>query len=541
MTRDSRPNILFVYSDQHRSDWLGCAAEYPQDIPVRTPNLDRLAAGGIRFTNAVCPSPLCSPSRVCLAVGREYHHNGGVQDNRQCHSFCTETFYTRLRDSGYYTFQAGKLDLSKGLDIPFTLPCTKLKHGRLSMAELGFCDMLEVIGKWAERYEHYVLPMDPYEEHLARCGLFEANVSDMSNRKQRGCPRLPTTPTVLPDEHYKDNWITQRSLEMLNAAPSDRPWFFQFNLDNPHDPNDITCRMERECRGRDIPGPRCANNHFTTEEHLAMRQNYTAQVENNDRLIGMVLDEISRRGELDNTLIVYTSDHGEMLGDHGAFGKSRWWWQSTGVPLIVSGPGVVRGAVNSDPVTNLDLSATFLDYASAGIPDDYDSRSMRGVLTGGSEKLRAHVLSGMVEGSDRNWRMVFDGRYRLVRDNTTSRDMLFDLSADPDEETDIASGHGETVRTMASGIPDERPMEPQPYVVIEPDPLSYGVYNVHGGALGNIASPVDKVELFHNGRKISEVQTNLAIANLRGLAPGTHTFKVVAADKFTAEAALTLK
>jgi len=212
-----------------------------------------------------------------------------------------------------------------------------------------------------------------------------------------------------------------------------------------------------------------------------------------------------------------------------------------GVPLIVNGPGVVRGEVNTDPVTNLDLSATFLDYASAGIPDDYDSRSMRSVLEGGSGKLRDHVLSGMVDGTTVNWRAVFDGRYKFVRDNITERDMLFDLSADPYEETDVAAGHAETVGEMASLLPDEQPMTPQPYVIIRPDPFNQGVYNVHAGARGNVTSPVNKVAMFHNGRKISEVQTNLAIANLRGLAPGTHRFKVVANDSFTAEAELLLK
>ena len=536
MSGERRPNILFVYCDQHRPDWLGCATEYPSDIPVRTPNLDRLAAGGVRFTNAVCPSPLCSPSRVCLAAGKEYHNNGGVADNLQCYAFSNETFYTRLRDVGYYTFQAGKLDLSKGLDIPFSLPSSKLKHGRLSMDELGFREMLGVIGRWAERYDHYAFPMDPYEEYLERRGLFDVNMRDMSSRKHRRCSRYLTTPTELPDEYYKDNWITRRAIAMLNEAPPDRPWFLQLNFDNPHDPSDITRRMEQQIRSRDIPGPHNPGDEFTSDNHLAMRQNYTAQVENNDRLIGVVLEELAARRELDNTLIVYTSDHGDMLGDGGMFGKGRWGWQSSGVPLIVSGPGVESGAVNTDPVTNLDLAATFLDYASAGVPDDYDSISMRPVLADPTARVRDHVISGIVNGPARAWRMVFDGRYKLVRDSRAIGPKLFDLTDDPFEETDIAVGHPEMVRRLAEFLPEYEPVTPEPYVMVRPDPLHPGAYNVHAGAASSVANPVYSVEVYHNSRSVGEVRTNLAIINIPDLTPGVHAFRVVSPDEgLTAE------
>jgi arylsulfatase len=540
MSKGSRPNILFIYCDQHRPDWLGCASEYPDDIPVRTPNLDRLAAGGVRFTNAVCPAPLCSPSRVCLAVGKEYHNNGGVLDNLQCHSFNNETFYTRLRQAGYHTLQAGKLDLSKGLDIPFSLPSVRLKHGRLSMDELGFCDMLGVIGKWAERYDHYAFPMDPYEEHLHRHGLFNTHLSDMDNRKHSHCPRYLTEPTDLPDEHYKDNWVTRHAIEILVSAPAGQPWFMQLNLDNPHDPSDITRRMEAECRGLDIPAPHNSGDEFTPGEHLAMRQNYTAQVENNDRLIGLVLDEVTRRGEMDNTLIVYTSDHGEMLGDAGAFGKCRWQWESSGIPLIVSGPGVISDTVNADPVTNVDLAATFMDYASAGIPDDYDSISMRPVLEGSNEPARDYVLSGMLHGPAGSWLMAFDGRYKLVRDVDAGTDMLFDLVGDPFEEIDVAATHPELAGKLAANIPACEPMTPEPYVIVRPDPLHPGRYNVHAGARASVANPVYRVVLHHNGVKISEARTNLALVEIPNLAPGRHTFKVILPDGLTAETEITV-
>ena len=103
-----KPNILFVLPDQHRPDWLGCNP----DLPVRTPNLDRLARNGIRFTNAFTPSPLCSPARACLAAGRDYGRCG-VRNNRQNTPLSLPTYYQALRDAGYEVAGVGKFDLHK--------------------------------------------------------------------------------------------------------------------------------------------------------------------------------------------------------------------------------------------------------------------------------------------------------------------------------------------------------------------------------------------------------------------------------------------
>jgi len=395
--------------------------------------------------------------------------------------------------------------------------------------------MTGVIGKWAERYDHYAFPMDPYEEYLKQQGLFNVNLSDMDSRKHPLCSRFRTEPTDLPDEHYKDNWVTRRAVEMFDAVPGRVPWFLQLNFDNPHDPSDITRSMEAGCRGRDIPGPHKSGDEFTPGEHLAMRQNYTAQVENNDRLVGIVLDELTRRGEMENTLIVYTSDHGEMLGDAGAFGKCRWRWESSGVPLIVSGPGVVGGAINADPVTNLDLAATFLDYASAGVPEDYDSISIRPVLEGSESRMRDHVLSGMLNGPAGSWRMVFDGRYKLVRTDQSDADMLFDLENDPFEEIDVSEANPEITRKLAALVPEYNPITPEPYVMVRPDPLRPGAYNVHAGARSTVSNPVYELELYHNSERISQARTNLAIVKIPHLEGGTHTFKAVLPDGQTAE------
>jgi arylsulfatase A-like enzyme len=538
--RARRPNILFVYVDQQRPDWLGCAGEFPEKIPVITPHLDRLAANGVRFTNAVCPAPVCAASRNCLASGAEYHNNGGNWGNSHCFPMSRLSFYAHLRDAGYHVLQAGKLDLTKGLDIPFVPTTVKPKHGKTSMLELGFSDMLEVIGKWAGegawggRFTTDKFPIDPYEIHLQAKGLFEAYRDDFMTRDRLG-DRAYTDPAPLEDADYKDNWITERLIEMVARVPGGKPWFAQLNLDNPHGPNDITKRMEGTVRGRDMPRPFKVDSQFTSEKHVAMRQNYTAQVENNDRLVGRFLEYLRQSGQFENTLVVFSADHGEMMGDHGLFGKGKWYWQSSHVPLIISGPGVLSGRVISAPATNMDLAATFLEYAGVPTPADMDSRSMKGLIEGKTSSHRDHVLSGLGMTSN-GWRMAYDGRYKLIKYTRKGTLHLYDRQTDPYETSDVAAQHPAVVTRLAARFAEERPMTPEPFIVIKRDPEGDAhTFNVHAGAVGNVARPVQKVELYHNGVKIDEKPLNLAIANIKGLTAGRHVFKVVVDGEFTKE------
>jgi arylsulfatase A-like enzyme len=200
--------------------------------------------------------------------------------------------------------------------------------------------------------------------------------------------------------------------------------------------------MERRWRGVEHPPP-VNNTQLTPEEHDAVRQNYSAMVENIDRWLGVYVEELEKRGELDNTLIVFSSDHGDMLGDHNQWGKSKPRHGSAGVPLVVWGPGVQRGVTCDLPMTNLDLAATFLDYAGLPVPEGMDSRSLRPLLVGETEQHREYVLSGL-----QSWRLVFDGRHKYVRE-ADGGETLFDLEKDPQEKRDIAEDEPEVVARRA--------------------------------------------------------------------------------------------
>lgn len=425
---DKRPNILFFFPDQLRFDWIGGGPK----IPVRTPNLDRLSDLGTRFRRAVVASPLCAPSRACLAAGKEYDRCG-VASNRQDYPLEQRTYYSLLRESGYHVAGCGKLDLHKatldwGLD------------GKRLIGEWGFSDGIDNAGKFDAIRSGAVTPKDPYMAYMHRRELAAIHVADFRTRAKLGYQA--TFPTPLPEEAYCDNWVANNGLELMKRFPKAKPWHLVVNFTGPHNPMDITRRMEKLGRGRRFRQPN-GSLEYTPEIHVAIRQNYSAMVENIDRWLGVYMEELRRRGELENTLIVFSSDHGEMLGDHNRWGKSVPYQSSVGVPLIVSGPGVRRGVETGSLVSIMDLAATFLDYAGVPRPGEMDSRSLRPLLEGRTRLHREHLLSGLGK-----WRMVWDGRYKLIR-GFEAEPLLFDLEQDPLENMNIMAKAPEAAKRLA--------------------------------------------------------------------------------------------
>ncbi len=447
--RTNPPNILFFFPDQHRFDWIG----WNPDLPVRTPHLDALVRRGVRFTNALCPSPLCAPSRSILASGKDYDRCG-VPSNGHNYPIDCVTFYTLLKNAGYNVLGCGKFDLSKP-DKNWRGEDKKLhKSGKPYMDLWGFTDGIDNSGKHDAIQAYRKEKLCPYMTFLKKKGQVETHVKDFTTRHQY----KDTYPTKLTDEEYCDNWIAQSGLDLVRKVPKGKPWFLQVNFNGPHEPMDVTERMQIPWKGVQFPQPnRCEE--FTEEKHVEIRQNYAAMIENIDRWLGLYVEELKKRGELENTLIVYSSDHGEMLGDHGRWAKSVPYQPSVGVPLLIGGPGVKAARKIDVPTTTLDLPATFLDYARLPVPKEMDSRSLRPLIEAKTDRGRPFVRSGLGK-----WRLVFDGRYKLIRGfnpqrkkNTKTAEekkaqkeelLLFDLRKDPLENHDIAGKAPEIVERL---------------------------------------------------------------------------------------------
>ncbi|MBD3352145.1 MAG: sulfatase-like hydrolase/transferase, partial [Candidatus Lokiarchaeota archaeon] len=276
------------------------------------------------------------------------------------------------------------------------------------------------------------------------------------------------------DQDYGDNWIGRQGVRLIQNAPNNKPWFLVVNFNGPHSPMDVTKSMRE--RWRDVisfPMP-VDSDIFTEEENIGIRQNYSAMVENIDSWIAKFKQEIERRGESNNTIIVYASDHGEMLGDHNRKNKCVPWQGAVNVPLVIAGPNIENQEEIKHPVSLIDLYATFLDIAGVQIPKGVDSVSLKPVLERKKKVSERFVRSGLW-----NFRVVIRDKYKLVvgyRPTKTWKNevkiflkglirgqhhkkvrenkpiMLFDLANDPDELNNIAEDNPEIVMELKKNL-----------------------------------------------------------------------------------------
>ncbi len=431
-----RPNLLFFFPDQHRHDWVG----WNPDVPVPTPNLAALRDRGTNFTRAIVNSPVCAPSRACLASAMEYE-NCGVRGNGDQFPLDHPSYYRLLRYSGYHTMGCGKLDLDKP-GKSWNLDGSRYKE------PWGFSDLIDNVGKGDGMAAYLRDPVGPKDPYYAFLDSLEPPLgriwADELKRMRDDRENLwwgETNPVPLPDDAYCDNWIARNGLELLDRKPDGQPWHLVINFVGPHPPNDITESMAARYRGPDrvIDGfsqPDHYEGPFSAEKNLAIRQNYGAMIENIDRWLGIYIDYLRERGELDNTIIVYASDHGEMCGDHGRWGKSVPYSASAGVPLVMAGPGIRQGLESNALTSMIDVAATHLDYGEVKPAEGMQGRSLRPLLDSGQYSEREHQRSGLGK-----WRMVEDQRYKLVVGEIQGLDdkpRLFDREADPTENENIA-------------------------------------------------------------------------------------------------------
>jgi arylsulfatase A-like enzyme len=440
MNMPLQPNIIFFFPDQHRPDWLSGNP----NLSLRTPNINRLKSQGVMFTRAYTPSPLCAPARACLASGKAYNECP-APNNDYDYPLDIPTYYQALRRTGYRVVGVGKFDLHK--DTRDSLKLDWNLDGSRCLKEWGFTDGIDNEGKLdgSNSYRVDGKPKGPYLAYLQKLGLAETYIKE----HEQSSGYMGAYTTSLPDEAYCDNWLSENGLRFLRGFPKDQPWHLVVNFTGPHNPMDVTKSMRDKWAHTAFPLSH--NNDYPDQKALLRsRQNYAAMIENIDHQVGRFIDLVREREELENTLIVYTSDHGEMLGDHSRWGKGTWYSASVGIPLIVCGPGVKKGVVSDALVSLQDLAATFLDYAGTqGLPK-MEALSLRALLEGRKDDHRKYVISGLNE-----WRMVFDGRYKLIMGAEHSP-ILFDLQNDLLEDKNIAKNNPNIVKRLTQVIEFDR-------------------------------------------------------------------------------------
>ena len=440
-----RPNILFIMDDQHRHDYLGSAgADF-----LSTPNLDQLASDGVRFTQCTTNCPVCAPSRIGLASGFQPSRLGSTGNNSYLPDDTT-TYYERLRDADYRVGCVGKLDLAK----PDKYNGRDGDHPRLF--GWGFTHPVEVEGKMHAGMSD--TPQGPYGFELEERGLYQDFRADYRSRGGQGWIKNNSHDSILPTDAFADSYIGRRSTEWIDNIPDDFPWHLFVSFVGPHDPFDPPTEFADKYRTAEMPeaiAP-CSHNvpewianrrmDMSADEITEARRQYCAATELIDHQVGQILAALERRGMRENTCVIFASDHGEMLGDHGLFTKALPYEASVRVPLIAAGPGIPQNRVSNAMVELIDVNPTICSLAGLSPQEGIDAMSFHGLLRGTEDSHRSETVSAI-----RDFRMIRTAEYKLI-EYTDGSIHLFDLSNDPNEQTNMAAQNPELVSRLGDRL-----------------------------------------------------------------------------------------
>ncbi|MEW6360413.1 MAG: sulfatase-like hydrolase/transferase [Planctomycetota bacterium] len=445
MSRNTgKPNVLFIISDQHRHNYMACAgADF-----IRTPNMDRIAARGVRFTQCTTNCPVCAPARIGLATGLQPFRLGSLGNDSYLPRSAA-TYYQRLRDHGYRVGCVGKLDLAKPDHY-------NGRYGdRPCVFGWGFTHPEECEGKMHAGTSP--TPIGPYTYWLEERGLLKKFHEDYEARRVKGY-FMACHDSVLPTEAFEDAYIGRRAAEWIENAPDDFPWHYFVSFVGPHDPFDppteygdryrnaaMPKAITDDCRGK----PQWIRNRtkaFDQKDVAVTRRQYCGAIELIDDHIGMILDALERRGMAENTYIIYSSDHGEMLGDHGLYTKSVPYEAALRIPLIVAGPGIEAGRVSDALVEWIDLNPTICELAGLPAQENIDALSIVPVLHGEATEHRTEAISRIA-----HFALIRTRRHKLVQ-HVNDTPELYDLEADPDELRNIAPEGGDMKSDLRSRL-----------------------------------------------------------------------------------------
>jgi choline-sulfatase len=442
------PNILVVMADQHRGDMLGCAG----DAGILTPNLDALASRGVRFSRVSCQGPLCMPARASFMTER-YVRDHGVYTNWAEIPEDSPTYVWALREAGYHTAMLGKAHLYRD-EIR---EAAHIDEFAPRLQALGFTEVHETGDKFAPEIPNR------YTDHLRDRGLLDAYRRHIADRSYQGdnetgqnatkrVPMWDATPMPVPLADYVDAWHGDLAVQWIEQYERAEPFFLFVGFPGPHDPwdapreavaryADVEVSMPRSTQRPDTDGTGryaallnsflwLSDTETMTEDAIrGMRRAYSADITVIDDAVGRILLALERKGLRDDTWVIYTSDHGEMGGNHGMMSKCVLYEPAVRVPLIVQPPGGCDAQVVDGLVDHLDVPATIREIAGAPAIEGSEGRSL--LDQGGAE--RAVSIS-------ENWGFAsFETtRHKLVVDEDACEPcQLFDLGEDPNEDRNL--------------------------------------------------------------------------------------------------------
>lgn len=483
-------NILFIMVDQLRFDYLGCTG-HPT---IKTPNIDALAARGVRFNQAYVQAPLCGPSRMSTYTGR-YCHSHGATWNGTPLRVGEMTLGDHLRPLGMDTVLCGKTHAAPdikgmkrlGIDPDGTV-------GR-RIAECGFDIWERMDGEFPEGLKHL---KSTYQDYLREQGYdsdnpwhdFANSAEDTDGNILSGWQLINSTqPARIAKEDSETAWLTSRAMDFLSQT-SDTPWCLHVSYIKPHWPYVAPAPYHAMYGPDDIQPPMRSNSELAnphpvlaafqskrvgkafarSEVRTAVVPAYMGLITEIDDQIGRLMSHLDALGQTDNTVVVFTSDHGDYLGDHWLGEKELFHDASARIPLIVVDPtaeaDATRGSVCEALVESIDLAPTFVEYAGGTPPDAIlEGHSLKPFLMGKNNAVRKFAISEYdycFKGArktldqpvgDCRLAMIYDGRFKLIHAEGF-RPMLFDLHSDPHEMNDLGDNafHSKTCDTLMNEL-----------------------------------------------------------------------------------------
>ncbi|AEV28367.1 arylsulfatase A family protein [Sphaerochaeta pleomorpha str. Grapes] len=367
-----KPNILFLMVDQMRFDALGFA----------TPHLNSLCEDGCQFTECMTTSPICAPARASLLVGKYPHQLGIVNNAPHQIESNSPNWVNTLRKNGYETSVFGKTHY-----YAYDGSIPDMRKAEAYIQSLGFNVVDEVPGpRVAGRLLSHVTQL--WRDQ----GLIDVYNEDM--RRRYGENQTDVNPTVLPQSLYLDSYVGEQGYSYLSDYSGDAPFFSMISFPGPHDPWDapleyvkkfehvaveqalpdfINANTARPLGDYDKPLP---YKRVSKEDAASIRRAYLAKVNLIDKQIGRILCLLKAKSLYENTIIVFVSDHGEMLGDRGRLYKQNFLDSSLKIPFILKQAGPPKRDVSNNLVELLDLGPTLLDLVGIQVPDGQEGKSV---------------------------------------------------------------------------------------------------------------------------------------------------------------------
>jgi arylsulfatase A-like enzyme len=431
-----KPNIVFIEVDDLTYKYLGCMGN-----PIaQTPAIDSLAKEGVLFKNAVCQGMMCGPSRNSLITGL-YPHNLGMYVNGQMNALPQGvwTLPKAMQQSGYFTSWIGKCHVR-----PYIKGArTEQKQTAAMQDEMGFDFVEQTVGRAVLRKR--TGNDDIYKKHLMKKGLLNKFLDEYPK------------PSTLPEEDYLDGFFTVLAEKWIRGYKEEKPFLLWLNYSLPHGPHDVEKKYLELFSPKQMPKPieRSATNiersllaHNkpvkSVEDTLKRRAVYQGCISFLDRQVGKVLKALDNKGIRQNTIIVFFSDHGIMMGDHGLLHKGTLWKEVTNPSLIISYPAkFIQNSQCKRPVELLDILQTVLDISGSSKKAP-NGESLMPLLTGKGIYKRK-VAFGEIEG---HVAAVTD-RYKYI---SGIKPLLYDLHNDPDEMKNVIQQAPEKASELQSYV-----------------------------------------------------------------------------------------